>query len=80
MFFKDFVSVKREKIKRGASHTYDTPSFFFSYKPKDKKKKVKSKEQKEGMQKIPHLFQDAGFIITFSIYCYTKQFYDISLS
>ncbi|RGH34752.1 hypothetical protein DW917_16045, partial [Prevotella sp. AM42-24] len=66
--------------KKGASQTYDTPSFFFSYKPKDKKKKVKSKEQKEGMQKIPHLFQDAGFIITFSIYCYTKQFYDISLS
>ena len=26
MFFKDFVSVKREKIKRGASQTYDTPS------------------------------------------------------
>ncbi len=41
---------------------------------------MKSKEQKEGMQKIPHLIQDAGFIITFSIYCYTKQFYDISLS
>ena len=28
MFFKDFVSVKRQKIKRGASQTYDTPSFF----------------------------------------------------
>ena len=28
MFFKDFVSVKREKIKRGASQTYDTPSFY----------------------------------------------------
>ena len=27
MFFKDFVSVKRKKIKRGASQTYDTPSF-----------------------------------------------------
>ena len=27
MFFKDFVSVKRQKIKRGASQTYDTPSF-----------------------------------------------------
>ena len=27
MFFKDFVSVKREKIKKGASQTYDTPSF-----------------------------------------------------
>ena len=26
MFFKDFVSVKRQKIKRGASQTYDTPS------------------------------------------------------
>ena len=26
MFFKDFVSVKREKIKKGASQTYDTPS------------------------------------------------------
>ena len=25
MFFKDFVSVKRQKIKRGASQTYDTP-------------------------------------------------------
>ena len=24
MFFKDFVSVKRQKIKRGASQTYDT--------------------------------------------------------
>ena len=30
MFFKDFVSVKRQKIKRGASQTYDTPSFFCS--------------------------------------------------
>jgi hypothetical protein len=30
MFFKDFVSVKRQKIKRGASQTYDTPSFLFS--------------------------------------------------
>lgn len=34
MFFKDFVSVKRQKIKRGASQTYDTPSIvvniFFS--------------------------------------------------
>ena len=29
MFFKDFVSVKRKKIKKGASQTYDTPSFFF---------------------------------------------------
>ena len=28
MFFKDFVSVKRQKIKRGASQTYDTPSFY----------------------------------------------------
>ena len=28
MFFKDFVSVKRKKIKKGASQTYDTPSFF----------------------------------------------------
>ena len=28
MFFKDFVSVKRQKIKRGASQTYDTPSIF----------------------------------------------------
>ena len=28
MFFKDFVSVKRQKIKRGASQTYDTPSRF----------------------------------------------------
>ena len=28
MFFKDFVSVKRQKIKRGASQTYDTPSLF----------------------------------------------------
>ena len=27
MFFKDFVSVKRQKIKRGASQTYDTPSY-----------------------------------------------------
>ena len=27
MFFKDFVSVKRQKIKRGASQTYDTPPF-----------------------------------------------------
>ena len=26
MFFKDFVSVKGEKIKKGASQTYDTPS------------------------------------------------------
>ena len=24
--FKDFVSVKRKKIKKGASQTYDTPS------------------------------------------------------
>ena len=31
MFFKDFVSVKRKKIKKGASQTYDTPSFLFSY-------------------------------------------------
>ena len=30
MFFKDFVSVKRQKIKRGASQTYDTPSFAMS--------------------------------------------------
>lgn len=30
MFFKDFVSVKRQKIKRGAPQTYDTPSFIFS--------------------------------------------------
>ncbi len=29
MFFKDFVSVKRKKIKKGASQTYDTPSFFY---------------------------------------------------
>ena len=29
MFFKDFVSVKREKIKKGASQTYDTPSCRF---------------------------------------------------
>ena len=29
MFFKDFVSVKRKKIKKGASQTYDTPSLFF---------------------------------------------------
>ncbi len=28
MFFKDFVSVKRKKIKKGASQTYDTPSFY----------------------------------------------------
>ena len=28
MFFKDFVSVKRKKIKKGASQTYDTPSDF----------------------------------------------------
>ena len=28
MFFKEFVSVKRKKIKKGASQTYDTPSFF----------------------------------------------------
>jgi len=28
MFFKDFVSVKRQKIKKGASQTYDTPSCF----------------------------------------------------
>ena len=26
MFFKDFVSVKGEKIRKGASQTYDTPS------------------------------------------------------
>ncbi len=32
MFFKDFVSVKRKKIKKGASQTYDTPSFFISNK------------------------------------------------
>ncbi len=31
MFFKDFVSVKRQKIKRGASQTYDTPSKLFDY-------------------------------------------------
>ena len=30
MFFKDFVSVKRKKIKKGASQTYDTPSAFLS--------------------------------------------------
>ena len=29
MFFKDFVSVKRKKIKKGASQTYDTPSICF---------------------------------------------------
>ena len=29
MFFKDFVSVKRKKIKKGASQTYDTPSFCY---------------------------------------------------
>ena len=28
MFFKDFVSVKRKKIKKGASQTYDTPSCY----------------------------------------------------
>ena len=28
MFFKDFVSVKRQKIKRGASQTYDTPPLY----------------------------------------------------
>ena len=32
MFFKDFVSVKRKKIKKGASQTYDTPSHFFIFK------------------------------------------------
>ena len=31
MFFKDFVSVKRQKIKRGASQTYDTPSFIYTF-------------------------------------------------
>ena len=31
MFFKDFVSVKRQKIKRGASQTYDTPSWWYSF-------------------------------------------------
>ena len=31
MFFKDFVSVKRQKIKRGASQTYDTPSTYLIY-------------------------------------------------
>ena len=31
MFFKDFVSVKRKKIKKGASQTYDTPSFCFLF-------------------------------------------------
>ena len=31
MFFKDFVSVKRQKIKRGASQTYDTPSFWLFF-------------------------------------------------
>ena len=31
MFFKDFVSVKRQKIKRGASQTYDTPPFIIFY-------------------------------------------------
>ena len=31
MFFKDFVSVKRQKIKRGASQTYDTPPFYFLF-------------------------------------------------
>ena len=30
MFFKDFVSVKRKKIKKGASQTYDTPSCYKS--------------------------------------------------
>ena len=30
MFFKDFVSVKRKKIKKGASQTYDTPSFYYA--------------------------------------------------
>lgn len=34
MFFKDFVSVKRQKIKRGASQTYDTPSYYI-YSPDD---------------------------------------------
>ena len=29
MFFKDFVSVKRKKIKKGASQTYDTPSTYY---------------------------------------------------
>ena len=29
MFFKDFVSVKRKKIKKGASQTYDTPSYTY---------------------------------------------------
>ena len=33
MFFKDFVSVKRQKIKRGASQTYDTPSYIYSVPP-----------------------------------------------
>ena len=31
MFFKDFVSVKRQKIKRGASQTYDTPPFWLFF-------------------------------------------------
>ena len=31
MFFKDFVSVKRKKIKKGASQTYDTPSFLCKF-------------------------------------------------
>ena len=31
MFFKDFVSVKRKKIKKGASQTYDTPSVDFIF-------------------------------------------------
>ena len=31
MFFKDFVSVKRKKIKKGASQTYDTPSLLFLF-------------------------------------------------
>ena len=33
MFFKDFVSVKKEKNKKGASQTYDTPSFCMPFIP-----------------------------------------------
>ena len=49
MFFKDFVSVKRQKIKRGASQTYDTPSLF----DKDKSKIIAFRDKNTTSYVIP---------------------------
>ena len=63
MFFKDFVSVKRQKIKRGASQTYDTPSFSQIFRLTAK---VVWQEPKSG-QTLLNLILHTNFVVNFIV-------------